>query len=258
MRLTRGKTGKAMNALLVVLISYSSCSFSKALFTVGVQNFCDYAPYSEYKNGAYSGFNQELLDMFANSRGVEFDYKVRPIKRLYAEYSAGKFDFKYPDNPLWQGDSKRGKINYSTPVVEYIDGLLLTPDNKNLSFSELKSISLLEGFTPPKAYLQRELLGKLKIVRTGTYERLLELVLKKRVDGGYFNIAIARHYLLRTGRTPEALLFAPQLPHIHSHRLLSSIKYPQMIAAFNRFMVENKKEIERLRKKYGVQAIQTR
>jgi polar amino acid transport system substrate-binding protein len=252
-QLTQVKTGKALTVLLVCLLIYSSCAFSKEHFTIGVQDFYDYCPYSAYKGGEYSGFNRELLDLFASSTGQDFEYKVRPIRRLYAEYFNEKFDFKYPDNPLWQAGSRENKeISYSAPVVEYIDGLMVKPENKSLSFADLKSISLLEGFTPPSAYLQREQEGSLKIIRTGSYERLLELVLKKRVDAGYFNTTISRHYLIRTGRKEDALLFAQQLPYIRSYRVLSSIKHPQVIEVFNRFMQEKKREIKSLKKKYGI------
>jgi len=223
------------------------------VFTVGVQNFREYSPYSEYKNKEYKGFNRELLDMFASSQGYNFKYKARPLRRLYAEYLAGAFDFKYPDNPLWQKNLKQqADIKYSNAVVRYTDGLMLLPANKDLTFNKLKSISMLKGFTPPKEYLQREQQGTLQIVRTSTYQHLLQLVLKKRVDAGYFNVDICREYLISKGRDADALFFAGHLPFVQSFRTLSSIQQSEIIKAFNRFLVENKSAVAQLKDKYGL------
>ncbi|WP_028864153.1 substrate-binding periplasmic protein [Psychromonas aquimarina] len=239
--------------VFILFLSTPSPSFSKDVFTIGVQNFFEYHPYSEFKNNQYRGFNRELLDMFAASHNYTFDYKVRPIRRLYAEYIAGKFDFKYPDNELWQAELKNSTdIKYSAPVVEYTDGIMLVPDKKGTALNELKSISVINGFTLPQAYLYKEQQGELLIVRTTDYKRLLQLALEGRVDGAYFNTTISRHYLSHSGYKADALIFENSLPFLRSQRRLSSIKYPAVIRQFNQFLIERKDDIDKLKKRYDL------
>ncbi len=66
---------------------------------IGVQDFRDYLPYSEIRDGDYRGFNRELLDLFAQHQGYRFRYQPFPIKRLYLALLNGQIDLKYPDNP---------------------------------------------------------------------------------------------------------------------------------------------------------------
>ena len=117
------------------LIIASNHAFAKKTYTIGVQNFETYHPYSEFKDNRYRGFNRDLLDLFAKTQGFKFEYKARPIKRLYAEFIIGNFDFKSPDNARWALDIKaNNKIYYSQAVVNYTDGLIVKKENigKNL------------------------------------------------------------------------------------------------------------------------------
>lgn len=41
-------------------------------FTVVVQDYKALPPYSAFENGEYTGFNRELLDLFAEAMGYEF------------------------------------------------------------------------------------------------------------------------------------------------------------------------------------------
>lgn len=100
-------------------------------FTVVVQDYKALPPYSGYENGDYTGFNRELLDMFANEKGYRFDYVAFPVKRLFFEFVNGVGDLKYPDNPNWALQVKKdAQIAYSDPVVEYVNGVMVLPTNK--------------------------------------------------------------------------------------------------------------------------------
>ncbi len=98
---------------------------------IGVQDFKEYLPYSQYNNGRYSGFNRELLDLFAYYYKYHFTYEAYPIKRLYKKFTTGRIDLKYPDNAYWSAHLKKKlPIKYSTPVVTYIDGVMVRPKKK--------------------------------------------------------------------------------------------------------------------------------
>src|SRR5262245_13594149 len=45
-------------------------------YTIGVEDYENFLPYSEFKNGVYRGLGRDLLDAFAKEQGFEFDYVV--------------------------------------------------------------------------------------------------------------------------------------------------------------------------------------
>ena len=240
--------------IMLVILSYQTCySTGKKEFTVGVQNFKEYYPYSEFKNGKYRGFNREILDLFASAKGYTFIYKARPVKRLYFEYIEGKFDLKYPDNPYWSAALKKEKsIKYSDPIVEYVDGVMVFPENKGKGIKNLKKLGVVAGFTP-FAYLKLLKTEKVRKKEIFDYETLLRLVILKRMDGAYSNIAVSRYYLERFFQDRNALVFDQDLPHTRSHRHLSSFRYPAIISEFNKFLRENTTIIKKLKTKYRVE-----
>lgn len=222
-------------------------------FVVGVQDFKEYLPYSQYYKDEYTGFNRKLLDLFAKSRNYNFTYKGYPIKRLYRVFLEESVDFKYPDNPYWSSDLKKGKnITYSNPVVEYIDGVVVKPENKGKDITLLKTLGIIRGFTP-FPYLK---LLQAKTIRThenSNYEGLLRQTLLGRVDGAYLNIAVSRYYLKKYFNNPDILIFDPNLPHSRSFRYLSSIRHPSIIQEFNDFLQTNQEVIKKLKEEYRVE-----
>ncbi len=223
------------------------------IFTVGVQAFKEYLPYSEYKDGKYTGFNREILDLFASTKGYTFKYRAYPIKRLYREYLQEKIDLKYPDNSYWSFELKKEKdIKYSDPVVEYIDGVMILPENKGKGVNNIKNLGVLAGFTP-FAYLKMIKTGAIKKAEIFNYERLLRLVILKRVDGAYSNVAVSHYYLDHLLKDRNALVFDPDLPHTRSHRHLSSFKHPKIIDEFNIFLREHHTIIKKMKMEYKVE-----
>lgn len=222
-------------------------------FTVGVQNFKDYLPYSQYENGNYRGFSRKLLDHFASAQGYTFTYVAYPVKRLYRVFLEQGVDFKYPDNPYWSADLKQGKtITYSDPVVEYIDGVLVTPQRRGQGIDALKTLGVIRGFTP-FAYMKRIQAGGLQTTENRHYEGLLRQTLAGRVDGAYLNIAVSRYYLKQYLHDTNVLVFDPDLPHTRSFRHLSSMKYPQIIAEFNTFLQTHRAEVDKIKQEYNVE-----
>lgn len=97
--------------IVIVCIVLSRVMFgAEEVIVVGVQDFENYMPYSQYKNGKFAGFERELLDLFAKKAGIKFEYKALPIKRGYNDLLNGKIDIKIPDNPYWSLDKKKDMI----------------------------------------------------------------------------------------------------------------------------------------------------
>lgn len=250
-RLNSAKCYFALSLLLVFL--QTNMSYAIETYSVGVQDFKDYHPYSAINKNDYRGFNRDLLDMFAASQHFIFDYKIRPIKRLNYEFLSAKFDFKYPDNAeATQAINQNKTVHYSHAVMHFIDGLIVREENRGKALSELKRISVMNGFNVEKNYLLASQQGNLAFIRTNSYQRLLDLVKEKRVDGAYFDISIRNNHITDARGDNQTLVFDDSLPYITGSRSLSSIKYPEIITLFNQFLIDYKVAIEKLKAKYHI------
>ncbi len=241
--------------VFVVISLFSIPNFSFAqnkAYIVGVDNI-SYFPHYVHENNEYRGFAREVLGAFAKRRGYTFIYKARPVARLFKEYlEQGKFDFKYPDNSYWQSDMKKSKkVVYSQPVVEYIDGVMVLPERKGRGVEHLKRLGTIRAFTP-WTYLDLIKAGKVKISENSDFIPLIKMTLMKRVDGAYINVAIAHYQLENVLHKSNALVFDPDLPHTRSFYHLSSIKYPEIIEEFDRFLIQERNLIDGLKEKFGV------
>lgn len=219
-------------------------------FTVGVENL-KYYPHYDNQDGSYVGFARDLLDAFADRQGYTFSYKMRPVKRLYAEFLNKKaLDFKYPDNSYWQGDMKKGKkVLYSTSVVSYIDGLMVAPSDKGNGISNIKKIGTVRGFTP-WTYLDMINQGKVKVIENNSFIGLIKQTLKGRVDGAYLNVSVAKYQLDEVMKKKGALVFDESLPHTRSSYYFSTIKHPKIIKEFNAFIKDDKTLVNKIKRKY--------
>lgn len=241
--------------LCVVTLSFLLGS-EKRDFIIGVQDFPEYMPYSQFQNEEYFGFNRELLDAFANDAGFSFQYEAVPVKRLYKMFLLKKVDLKYPDNAYWSIKQKRGvNIHYSDPVVRYVDGVIVLNKNRGKGLKNLKVLGIISGFTP-YSYMDQIKKGTVQVHENNSYLGLLRMMFKNRVDGAYTNIAVSKYYFehdLVTQDDQSALVFDPDLPHTESTRHLSTVDYPEVIEKFNQWMVDKKPFIDELKQKYRVE-----
>lgn len=222
-------------------------------YTVVVQDYADFPPYSSYKEKVYAGFNRELLDLFASSKGYKFKYVAFPVKRLFFEFVNGVGDMKYPDNPKWALHIKKdAPIVYSDPVVTYIDGVMVQPSKKGNHIDTVKNLGVVAGWTP-WVYMKRKKAGQVKLLENSSYEGLLKQAIFGRNDGAYSNVSTSQYYLKNVLKKPGALVFDDSLLHVKSARTLSSIKHPALIGEFNAFLKSHVKEITVLKDKYSVE-----
>ncbi len=238
--------------LLWVFMAGSVLAQEKTAFIVGVENI-EYYPMYAFRDGEYVGYAREVLDAFANDQGYTFEYKPFPLLRLFKKFLEEQtVDFKYPDNQYWQADMRKGKnVYYSEPVVGYVDGVMVLPERKGAGLEKLERLGVVLGFTPWE-YLEQIETKKIKQENCSNYLSMLEITLKKRVDGAYSNIDIANYHLENTLKKPGALVFDPDLPYTQSSYLLASIKHPEIIKEFSAWMEENSEFVESLKKSYKV------
>ena len=239
---------------IIILAALISCIFNflnTQTLIIGVENI-NYFPYYKTVNGKYQGFSREVFDLFAQKHNLKIEYEELPVNRLYQYFISGKVDFKFPDNKHWAQDLKKGKkINYSKPVAHYFEGVMVLPQNQINSLNDIKVLGTVQGFTP-WPYLKYIKNERIKKSENPNYENLLLQGLNNRVDGIYTNIAVAKFHLNNNLNKPNALVFDKELPHIEDNYHLSTIKHPDIISQFNKFLKNNKTQIENLKKKYNI------
>lgn len=238
---------------LLLMMSISVSVNAKTTYVVGVQSFSQYYPFSAYSNRSYSGFNRELLDMFANAYHYRFVYKALPFTSLPSRFVDGVVDLKYPDSPDWDRDIKKGSnVIYSEPVVNYIDGVMVIDQNYGQPIDQLQQLGTVVGFTPDP-YQSRIRSGRIRLNESYKYDALMMKLVSGRIDGGYANIAVAQFYLDQMGFKKGSVRFDDTLPHEKGTRRLSTIHHPKLIDNFNQFLSDKKEEISALKARYGIQ-----
>ncbi len=221
-------------------------------YTVGVENI-DYYPLYAEKDGQYVGLAREILDKFAEKSGHTFQYKPFPIVRLTKTYAEGSLDLKFPDNPHWGQDDKKGKsVTYSDSVIEYTDGVMVLPGNLDKGVDAVKKLGTVRGFTAWD-WLGLIKSGSVAVKEASNLNALIQQALSGRVDGAYFNVGVANYYLDKEMKQKGALVFDNSLPHTSDSYFLSSIKHPDLIKAFNLFLIDEAGWISATKKKYALE-----
>lgn len=235
---------------LVIMFSVEVVFAESNTYVIGIEDI-DYIPfYSGTQKDKCGGYAGEFLDTFAKAQGYTFIYQALPIRRLYKYFIEQEVDFKFPDNPYWKAEDKKGKnVVYSKSVVDFIDGVMVLPENKGKGIDELKSLSIVMGFT---AWDYLDLINekKIKISENRYFPGVLKQVIIGRVDGAYINPSVARYQLENVMNKPNALTFDASLPHTKGSYMMSTIKYPDVIEKLNIYLEQNKQAIEEMRKRH--------
>lgn len=237
--------------LTAIATLISTPTLAEQSFTVGTENL-EYLPFTTTHKGKASGFFKDILDEFGKTKGYSFTLAPTPIKRLVNNLITDKIDFKIPDNPLWASGLKTGKnITYSNPVTTYIDGVLVSPTNKNIGYDELSSIATVRGFTP-FIFLDDIAKGSIKLQEANNLDSVIKMVSAGRVQGGFANITVAQRYMSETLNTPNALIYNNKIPTAKSEVSISTTKHPKVITEFNDFLESHAQWINNLKKEQGV------
>lgn len=245
---------RLMLAGLLYVAAAGAAWAQQKTFTVGVEDL-EYYPQYSHTGNQVTGFGRELLDAFAKSKGYKFEYKMYPLSRLSLEaFKFQSLDFKYPDNSYWEPAlRKHAKVIYSNPVMPYIDGVLVLPQNKGRGIKELKVLGTMTGFTPWN-YLDLIKDKRVTVFENDSFVSLLKQVTLKRVDGAYVNVEVAKYQLREVLRQPDALVFDPDLPHTRDFYYFSTVKHPAIMKEFNEFLAKEVQVYEQIRKKLAIES----
>ena len=221
-------------------------------FVVGVEEL-DYFPVYSVQKGEYVGAAREILDAFARAKDYTFAYRPLPVKRLYAELLSGGIDFKFPDNPSWAPEAKQGvAVVYSDPVIGYVDGVLVRPDNVNRSADGVRTLGTVSGFTP-FAWLDAIREGRMQLKENPRMDLLLKQVAVGRLDGAYASVAVANYQMETALGMPGGLVFDPHLPHSRDYYRLSTLADPPVIAEFNAWLAANAGLVKAIKDRTGAE-----
>jgi polar amino acid transport system substrate-binding protein len=236
----------------VLLLAYAPAAAGDARrFTVGVEDYEHFLPYSEFKAGVYGGLGKAIIDAFGKEYGYTFEYHAYPLKRRDRLFTDGKLDFAFPDNPHWVRDLKKGKKFAYAPMLDFTDGVLVRPEDKGKGVAHLKLLGIPLGFSP---YPYQTLIdaGKIKVIEASAYDQLYKKIVLKHMDGAYMNVRIAEHYFSEIQKYDQApVVFDPDLPHASDYWHFSSGKYPEVIAQFQKFMSTRQGLINQLKKAHN-------
>lgn len=218
-------------------------------FVIGVEDI-DYAPIMSTAGGDFRGYARDLLDQFARRQGHSFEYRALPTRRLTLEHANGRLDAVFPDNPHWKSDAKQGQtLTYSEPAVPFQDVVMVPTAQRALTPREL---GIVRGFTP-KRFAPLIEAGQLHVTEAGDPEQLVRMALAGRVDGVHLALPVARHQLVQLGQ-PGALVPTTTLPpaRYEFHYRLSSLKHPELIHQFDRFLRDEQASLAALQHRYGL------
>lgn len=221
-------------------------------FQVGVELLSYFPAYNFSTKGPGDSASYAILESFARSEKIVFEYVPLPVNRLYKDFLDQNLDFKFPDNPKWRNDLKgKQKVLYSAPVFEYIDGTMVAPGRLKAGKDKIKKIGTVLGFTIWD-FLKDIQSGSMKASEYPDFDELLRAGVKGLVDGVYINIAVGNYHLDETLKQPKALVFDPSLPHTRDSYRLSSLKHPALLDRFSKFLKAHAKELDVIRKRYKV------
>lgn len=231
-----------------------SASVSAESYVIGVENLAFAPHYSTDAQGQYQGFARELFDLFAATSGVQLSFKPMPVEQLLPALLKGEVDFKYPDNGNWAQAQKAGKsLAYSQGIVDYVDGVLVPPQRQGQPMEQIKRLAMVNGWTP-WGYQERIDAKQIELTYSDDLRLMIRQALRKDTDGAYFNVVVATHYLDNIRARPGALVFDPKLPHSRGSFQLSTLKHPELLQRFDRFLVEQHEAIAQLKSQYRVEA----
>lgn len=239
--------------LMAAVLPWYSVSAEQAsrTYVVGVENE-DYFPHYRYRDGRYSGYGRDLLDVFAEWAGVKFQYRALPVNQLFNDLVSGEVDLKYPANPAWHTKQKDDvKVSYSQPAVTYVEGLMVRPHLRGKGLAAVKRISIVRGFTPTGYESQRRA-GTITFLEFDSTADVLKAAINGHTDAAYVERSVGDYVLRKVLNQPAALVFDSSATSTRSNFLLATINQPALIRQVDRFLTEQSTQVQKLREKYGL------
>lgn len=229
----------------------------KKTIIIGVESN-DYYPHYQLLDGEVVGYVRDLTDAYAREKNVKIELRSMPLRRIVIELKKGNIHLKYPDNPKWNKDEKEGLFKHSQPIISYIDGTLVTPDNLGKRIERIDILGTLIGFTPWPYFNEIEY-GNIQVEMGRTLEGIIKRTLESGNDAVYANVDVANYLMKNNMKQPNALVLDEALPYARSYYSMSTVHYPELLDDFNTWQLNAAPLKQKLERKYelGVYGIQS-
>ncbi|MDF2176687.1 hypothetical protein P2G88_00300 [Aliiglaciecola sp. CAU 1673] len=238
---------------LLLTFSIFFCAHVKSdeqIYTVGVEDYPHFLPYSQYQGGVYSGLGRDIMDAFLDGKPYRFEYVVLPLKRMDQDFVDGKLGLIFPQNPNWVQDLKAGLDIAYAPMLEFTDGLIVLKQNAQDAHLKLKVLGVPLGFTP-YPYFEDIHAKTIRTIEATDYNSLYLMLIRERIDGAYMNSRIANYYWRAImGEKSPPITLAEDAPQGSGYWHLASFKHKDIIEEFRHFMDENPQLIRKLKEKW--------
>lgn len=242
----QNKSAKVCVAILFFMVLAEPISAEQ--LSIGTEDVNAY-PLFGHEKGAFTGFAGALFEAFSNQTGHTIVVKAFPIKQLPSAVVQEQIQLTFPDNPHWSVSEKKGqRILYSLPVLSYKEGVLILPSHKG---KPIQRMGVLEGLYAWE-YKKDIEAGRIELVFAKSSASLIKLVLDEKVDGAYFNVAIAKQILKSKYGNENLLMFNQALPYSADFYYLSTIQKPEIVSQFNQFLTKNHELVKRLKQQFSL------
>ncbi len=234
----------------MAVFSASVQAEDKPIYRVGVEDV-DYYPMFTKKGGRYkTSFLIDVMELFAQKRGVKFEYIHLPITRFEEWYQQDSIDFRLPDNPIWNVNTEN--LVFSGDIIELRADTVVLKKNQHKPLSTLKVIGSLYGFMPGPHWKNRINSGKTKFVFESSMPVLVGLLKRGMVDGLDVNLTVVRHHAKELGYNKDDFVASTEAPSIQYTYTLSTITHPEIIKDFDAFLVASQNEISLLKQRKDI------
>lgn len=244
------KAGSLVNSLLKltffvipILLVHVTMPLQAKTLVVGVEKLHS-PPLQWIEEGELRGYYRDLLDNFATKNGYTIEYEALPVDELYQALLEGSVDFKLPDNPSWMSAVKnKVKVCYSSPVLNYIEGVMVKPSNLLKEIKLISSDIMVDNkriFDP----------NKVTTFNTPELETAIRMVLKSRTDGVYTNIQTAKYLMDNHIKQPNSLVFDDRQPHHSGSYYMSTVNRSEVLKEFDDYLVEHSQKVKEIKAKY--------
>ncbi len=233
------------------LFTFSNQAMASEHLWFGVEK-TDYSPYYFLdQKQRYQGAARDIFDLFAVTINRTAYYHPMPVPRLFNEFVKGEVDLKFPDNPLWSASLKADvEVFYSEPIFEINETLLVLNQPAEIKVEDIHLVGSILGFSLPG--IANNIANKeFENVSSKTVEQLIHMLVSERVQAVYFNEVVALNRANKMYPHKRLIRHSKYPPFRYAYHL-STIKHPELIEAFNAFLINYADQIEEIRQRYGL------
>jgi polar amino acid transport system substrate-binding protein len=222
----------------------------KPIYRVGIEDV-DYYPMFTKKGDRYkTSFLIDVMELFAQKRGVKFEYIHLPISRFEEWYQQDSIDFRLPDNPMWNTNTEN--LVFSGDIIELRADTVVLKKNQHKPVSTLKVLGSLYGFVPGAHWGNHINTGRTKFVFESSMPVLVGLLKREMVDGLDVNLTVVHHHANELRYNTDDFVASTEAPNVQYTYALSTIAHPEIIKDFDAFLVASQNEISLLKQRKDI------